>query len=139
MATILFYEKPGCRNNSRQKALLHASGHQVDARNLLTEPWTSERLRPYFGNMPVAAWFNRAAPKIKEGLVVPENFSESDALAAMLNEPLLIRRPLIEVDGKKTAGFDVEKLKEWIRLDDQQTPPSEACPRTDGHFCTEIQ
>jgi hypothetical protein len=60
MAKILFFEKPGCANNTRQKALLAAAGHEVDARNLLTEAWTPERLRPYFGSRPVAEWFNRA-------------------------------------------------------------------------------
>ena len=37
MATITFYEKPGCINNTRQKKLLEAAGHQVVAKNLLTE------------------------------------------------------------------------------------------------------
>jgi len=136
MATILFYEKPGCRNNTRQKALLQASGHRVDARDLLKEPWTTDRLRSFFGSMPVAAWFNRAAPKVKEGAVVPENYAEADALAAMLADPLLIRRPLIEVDGERVAGFDVARIKEWIGLADEGTPPGEGCARTDGKSCS---
>jgi hypothetical protein len=37
MATITFYEKPGCINNTRQKKLIAAAGHQVIAKNLLTE------------------------------------------------------------------------------------------------------
>jgi len=135
MTTIRFYEKPGCRNNTRQKAMLQASGHQVDAHDLLTEPWTPARLRSYFGTMPVAAWFNRAAPKVKDGTIVPENQSETDAIAAMLADPLLIRRPLMEIDGHKTAGFDVDQLKEWIDLADHQPNPSEACPRTDEKSC----
>lgn len=45
MATLTFYEKPGCQGNARQKALLRAAGHQLHVRNLLTEPWTPERLR----------------------------------------------------------------------------------------------
>ena len=40
MASVLFFEKPGCVNNTRQKALLAASGHSVWARNLLAEKWT---------------------------------------------------------------------------------------------------
>ncbi len=135
MATILFYEKPGCRNNTRQKALLQASGHRVEARNLLEEPWTGERLRSFFGAMPVAAWFNRAAPKVKEGIVVPENYTEADALAAMLADPLLIRRPLIEVDGERAAGFDVARIRDWIGLADETPPLGEGCARTDGKSC----
>ena len=37
MATIVFYEKPGCGNNTKQKVWLAASGHTVLAKNLLTE------------------------------------------------------------------------------------------------------
>ncbi len=135
MATILFYEKPGCRNNTRQKALLQASGHRVEARNLLTEPWTGERLRDFFGDLPVAAWFNRAAPKVKEGAVVPETYGEAEALAAMLADPLLIRRPLMEIEGQRAAGFDTARIKAWIGLIDEGSPLGEGCTRTDGKSC----
>jgi len=72
MARIVFYEKPGCGNNTKQKALLAAAGHEVVARNLLAEPWTHERLLEFFGKRPVADWFNRAAPRVKDGEIVPE-------------------------------------------------------------------
>ncbi|WP_217995184.1 hypothetical protein [Methylogaea oryzae] len=37
MATVLFWEKPGCVNNARQKRLLQEAGHTVLARDLLAE------------------------------------------------------------------------------------------------------
>jgi nitrogenase-associated protein len=57
MARVVFWEKPGCAGNARQKALLFASGHKLDVRNLLTEPWDAARLRSFFGARPVANWF----------------------------------------------------------------------------------
>lgn len=69
MATILFYQKPGCGTNARQIRALEAAGHQVIARNLLTEPWTAERLLTFFGTSPVTSWFNPAAPRVKSGEV----------------------------------------------------------------------
>ena len=72
MAKVIFYEKPGCKNNTKQKTLLKAAGHQLEAHNLLTEPWTKDNLRLFFGDRPVAEWFNKAAPKVKSGEVVPE-------------------------------------------------------------------
>ena len=71
MATIQFYQKPGCVTNARQKRMLEAAGHTVIARNLLAEPWTEERLRGFFGSTPVTAWFNPAAPRVKSGEVSP--------------------------------------------------------------------
>jgi nitrogenase-associated protein len=132
MTTILFYEKPGCANNTRQKALLAAAGHEVIARNLLTEPWTNERLLAFFGTRPVADWFNRAAPRIKSGEIVPETLDADTALWLMLQDPLLIRRPLIEADGRLEIGFDQDIIHAWLGL----TPTSsdlESCPRPATH------
>lgn len=106
MATVVFYQKPGCRTNARQKQMLEAAGHTVVARNLLTEPWTTDRLRAFFGATPVASWFNPVAPSVKSGEIDPEKTDAAAALALMLREPLLIRRPLVEVDEERCAGFD---------------------------------
>ena len=86
------------------------------AYSLLTEPWTAEKLRSFFGNRPVIEWFNKAAPRIKSGEVNPENISAENALVMMLRDPLLIRRPLIQVGDKREVGFDVEKIDAWIGL-----------------------
>jgi len=74
MTEVLFYEKPGCVNNTRQKAVLRALGHVVIARNLLQEPWTFASLRPYCGARPVSQWFNPSSPRIKSGELHPELF-----------------------------------------------------------------
>jgi nitrogenase-associated protein len=116
MATIIFYEKPGCINNTKQKALLEAAGHQVLAHNLLTESWTVERLRPFFGDLPVADWFNSSAPAIKAGEVKPELLEEETALLLMLQDPLLIRRPLMQVGDRRSVGFEQAAIDAWIGL-----------------------
>lgn len=110
MATILFYQKPGCGTNARQIRALEAAGHQVIAKSLLTEPWTAERLLAFFGATPVTSWFNPAAPRIKSGELKPAEIDAADAIALMLDDPLLIRRPLIDVDGARCAGFDREPV-----------------------------
>ncbi|MFA6014485.1 MAG: ArsC/Spx/MgsR family protein [Gallionellaceae bacterium] len=127
MATVIFYEKPGCGNNTKQKVWLAASGHSVLAKNLLVEKWTVERLRAFFGEMPVAQWFNPAAPKVKSGEIDPGAFDSETALNMMLNEPLLIRRPLMEVDSVLRVGFDAKAVDAWIGLNDSQ-PKEEPCP-----------
>jgi len=116
MATVLFYEKPGCANNARQKLWLANAGHRVEARSLLDEPWTRERLLDFFGERPVAQWFNRAAPRVKSGEIVPEKIAADPALTLMIKEPLLIRRPLMESDGRREVGFDPEVVDAWLGL-----------------------
>ena len=110
MATVVFYQKPGCGTNARQKRALETAGHTVIAKNLLTEPWTAERLREFFGSTAVASWFNPAAPRVKSGAIDPMSIDAATALALMIDDPLFVRRPLVEVDGHKCAGFDREPV-----------------------------
>jgi nitrogenase-associated protein len=116
MADVTFWGKPGCAGNARQIALLRRSGHSVDVRSLSAEPWSGERLRGFFGGTPVEDWFNRSAPRVKSGALRPETLSEDAALTLLLREPLLIRRPLLDCAGVRTAGFDADFISGWIGL-----------------------
>jgi len=127
MATITFYQKPGCKTNARQKQMLEAAGHVVTAKSLLTEPWTDERLCGFFGSTPVASWFNPAAPRIKSGEIDPAAFDAAAALAILVDDPLLIRRPLVEANGQRCAGFDREPVTSL--LGGAADPDSESCSR----------
>ncbi|MGK7937591.1 MAG: ArsC/Spx/MgsR family protein [Xenococcaceae cyanobacterium] len=131
MKQVVFYEKPGCINNNKQKALLSTAGHQVIAHNLLETPWTVASLRPFFGDRPVAEWFNRTAPMVKSGEVVPENLDEETALQLMIQYPLLIRRPLIQVGNIYQVGFDRDLIDAWIGLAPAKIVEDlETCPRS---------
>jgi nitrogenase-associated protein len=130
MATVYFYEKPGCAGNTRQKKLLAAAGHQVVAKDLLTENWQPERLRLFFGALPVRDWFNVSAPAVKYGEIEPDKLTEQEALALMLENPLLIRRPLMQVGDSLMAGFDQQAVDRWIGLTERETNQDlEHCPR----------
>ena len=131
MATVPFYEKPGCSNNTRQKKLLAAAGHQVVAKDILTEIWQAERLRAFFGELAVRDWFNYSAPAIKLGEIEPDSLTEQEALALMLENPLLIRRPLMQVGDDVMTGFDQQAVDNWIGLQKiEATSDLESCPKT---------
>ncbi|MDO8329451.1 MAG: ArsC/Spx/MgsR family protein [Fluviicoccus sp.] len=117
MSSILFYEKPGCGGNALQKKVLEAAGAQLQVKNLLTEPWTAASLQPFLTGKPVAEWFNMAAPRIRNGDVQPDHLDEVQALALLLAEPLLIRRPLIRYGDFCSIGFDWPGLAAALELD----------------------
>jgi nitrogenase-associated protein len=130
MATVYFYEKPGCANNTRQKKLLADAGHQVVALNLLTEAWQENRLRAFFGDLAVRDWFNYSAPPLKYGEIDPDSLTEQQALTLMVQNPLLIRRPLMQVGDSLMAGFDQQAVDDWIGLKKVDTGQDlESCPR----------
>lgn len=120
MAIVTFYEKPGCLGNQRQKALLAAAGHTVLARDLAREAWSADTLLVFLSDLPICEWFNRNAPAIKSGEIVPENLVREEALQLLLGKPLLIRRPLLAVDTasgtERRVGFDVAAIDGWIGL-----------------------
>lgn len=135
MAHLVFFEKPGCGGNARQRALLEAAGHTLERRNLLSAHWTRERLLVFFAPLPVAQWFNRAAPRVKSGAVVPEQLDAEAALALLLAEPLLIRRPLmLRADGARLVGFDTAAVERFVGLGAPATTPAsmEACIASRG-------
>ena len=155
MSVVVFYEKLGCSGNARQKALLEASGHTVVAKNILNTPWTRMQILAFMKLLPIPLWFNRNAPMIKRGEINPDAFSESDAatiLSLMQTNPILIRRPLLEVDGDFRAGFEVKAIHEWIGLSaafegenvlrnleacSHSADPAGRCAGHDGNFCHE--
>jgi nitrogenase-associated protein len=127
MTKVVFYEKPGCGGNARQKALLIASGHELDVRNLLTEAWTAATLRPFFGSKPLRDWFNSSSPRVKSGEIKFSALTGEAALALIIADPLLIRRPLMQVGERREAGFDQAEVDAWIGLWRTDRPVTEAC------------
>jgi nitrogenase-associated protein len=118
MTHLVFFEKPGCGGNARQRAALEAAGHTLERRNLLTTHWTLESLLAFLTPLPVPDWFNRAAPRVKNGEVQPDLLDADTALALLLNEPLLIRRPLMQRadNGTRHVGFETAAVYAWVGL-----------------------
>jgi nitrogenase-associated protein len=118
MTHIVFYEKPGCGGNARQRSALLAAGHTLEQRNLLTMHWTPQGLLAFLGQLPVADWFNRAAPRVKSGEIRPETLNSYSALDLLLQDPLLIRRPLMQRTdtGARHVGFDTAAVDAWVGL-----------------------
>jgi nitrogenase-associated protein len=137
MAHITFYEKPGCGGNARQKTMLLAANHTLDVKNLLETPWKEAELLLFLSPLAVPDWFNRAAPQVKSGEVVPESLSADAALALLLAQPLLIRRPLMVVGERRMVGFDTAAVHAWVGLGEQPVPPRslEGCAAAAGD-CT---
>lgn len=134
MADMIFYEKPGCLTNRRQKAILQAAGVELEIRNLLTHPWQANELHSFLEGLPISEWFNPAAPQLKSSEVSPASLSAGQAMQLLLSQPLMIRRPLMEFNGYRTAGFDLALLRDhWgIALDtdrDGQATTLDQCSR----------
>ncbi|MCG8023521.1 MAG: nitrogenase-associated protein [Candidatus Thiodiazotropha endolucinida] len=132
MSQLVFYEKPGCVGNHQQKALLNALGHTLEARDLLSEIWTPQSLRPFFTDKPVAEWFNLSAPQVKSGELRIDDLSEDQVLALMIEEPLLICRPLLQFESIRQSGFVPGPVLDALGVDLDPKQDLHSCPKTAG-------
>lgn len=114
MAAIIFYEKTGCINNRKIKQILMRAGHELDVRNLLTESWSAATLSPYLDSRGAQYWVNSNHPDVKANrLCLP--LEQPEQLIDMLcADPLLIRRPLIQVENRFYQGVDASQLRDLI-------------------------
>jgi nitrogenase-associated protein len=133
---IVFYEKPGCINNGKQKNILSAAGHELECRDILRHPWQEEELRAFVRGKTVTEMMNHTAPAIKNGEIDPAALTVQQAITLMLSDPILIKRPLIEVEGLFIQGFNHPRLQqylgEWDGGEDVIT-----CPKLQSVSCDE--
>jgi nitrogenase-associated protein len=129
MSEVVFYEKPGCITNARQKRLLAAHGHRLVVRDLLAESWTAARLRQFFGERPVSERFNPSAPPVRDGQIATDVLGPEQALEMMLADPILIRRPLLETAAGRCAGFAPGVVLDALGIQFPISDTIDACSR----------
>lgn len=114
MAEIIFFEKPGCINNEKQKKILKQAGNTLQCIDILTYQWTRDELLPFIAGKKPQNIMNTTAPAVKKGEVVPAHLTFSQAVGLMLKDPILIKRPLIKVDDLYIQGFDDPILDPYL-------------------------
>ncbi len=129
MSDLVFYEKPGCVGNNRQKALLREHGIPFEVRDLLSTPWTTDTLRAFFSDTPVSQWFNDSAPRVKSGEIPIDRIDEIAALRLMVDDPILIRRPLMACNGLKQSGFIPGPVLDYLGVQLDTQKDLQSCPR----------
>ena len=133
---VEFYEKPGCINGEKQKAILTKSGNHLKCINILEFPWTRQSLMPFVEGKSPAMMMNSTAPAVKKGEIRPSELSFDEAVSLMIANPILIKRPLIVVSGLHIQGFDDERLKPYLG-DWDGAEDVTACPNLTQLSCDE--
>lgn len=113
---VIFYEKTGCSGNARQKALLREHGVSLEVRSILDTKWDQPTLEAFFEGLMPQEMVNPFAPQLKDGTFSIEDYTKESLIEAMLETPILIRRPLLEVGEAKLCGFDIPKLNALLKI-----------------------
>jgi len=113
---IVFYEKPGCLGNKKQKELLKSNGLEFEVKSILDTKWDKKTLELFFVGLEKNDIVNETAPKIKKGEIDLNSITKEQLIYKMINDPILIKRPLIIIDDNKICGFDMTKLNDILAL-----------------------
>lgn len=109
---VTFFEKPGCAGNAKQKTLLDLYNIHYKTRDILSYPWTKEFLEEFFEKVAKEDIYNPFAPQIKNREIEPKNLTKEQLVELMLENPILIKRPLLIVGEHKLCGFSIERINE---------------------------
>lgn len=124
---VIFYEKTGCSGNARQKALLREHGISLEIRSLLDTKWTKATLEAFFEGLTLKEMLNPFAPQLKDGTFKLEEYTKESLIEKMLELPILIRRPLLQIGETKLCGFDIAKLNTLLHVKMLVTENINAC------------
>ena len=133
---FLFFEKSGCGGNARQKELLKKHNIIFEVRDLLNTKWSYEDLLGYFDGLEVADMFNSFAPQVRDKEIDITKLSKDEAINLMIKNPILIKRPLMQINGTKICGFDIDKINQLLNLNIQTDKKINNC--LSGDKCTSV-
>ena len=128
---VIFYEKTGCYGNKRQKELLGLSGISFETRSLLDTKWNSATLNLFFKDLEKENIVNPFAPQIKKAQIDINSLSKDELINIMCENPILIKRPLLEVGDEKICGFDIEKINSLLDSNICESTKISTCQSSD--------
>ncbi|QDF29290.1 ArsC/Spx/MgsR family protein [Halarcobacter anaerophilus] len=134
--SVTFYEKPGCAGNKKQKEVLSANGVDFEVKSMLSTNWDIKTLNSFFQDLSKEQIVNQFAPKIKSGEINIKKLTKEQLVELMIKEPLLIKRPLIQVNDIKICGFDIPKLNKALNLEIDTKKEIGTCQSSDS--CTSV-
>ena len=93
------------------KAELSQADIEYEERDFFAEPFTVDELRDAIGSRPVSDFFSWRSPSFRKMGLSRDELSDTKLLKLMIEEPRLIRRPLIMTsDGDLVVGTDKKAM-----------------------------
>ncbi len=111
---MLLIQYPLCSTCRKAKAWLESRGAAFESRNIKTENPTYEELKNWYqaSGLPLKRFFNTSGLLYKELNLknrLPE-MSEEEQLLLLASDGMLVKRPVLLVDGQVLLGF---KEDQW--------------------------
>ena len=85
-------------------------GIEIDERDFAKAPFTADELREIFRDRDPREFLNPRSPAYKAMGLAGKSLSPDDAIALMVKESNLLKRPLVIAGKEVIAGFDRDRL-----------------------------
>jgi arsenate reductase-like glutaredoxin family protein len=82
------------------RAWLSQADVELRSRDFFEDRFSEAELRELFGDRPVSDFFSWNSPSFRKMGRSRDSVTDDDLVALMLDEPRLVRRPLVVVDGE---------------------------------------
>ena len=112
---ITVYEKPTCTTCRRLNKLLIENGIDWTKVNYFIEPFTEDKLTDLLKKTGLRPYdvLRRTEPGVKQRQITAET-PDGDVIAAMVVDPSIIQRPIVEVGTRAVLARPIEKALELI-------------------------
>ena len=113
--TVTVYEKPTCTTCRNMSVLLAENGVKFDKVNYFTEPFTIETLAKLIKKTGLKPREVLRKRELKESLI-SEDSPDDKIIEAMVKNPNLIQRPIVELGDKAVLARPIEKVRELLHF-----------------------
>ena len=115
----LFIHYPKCSTCQKAKKWLEEQGVEFEARHIVEQNPTAEELTRWIADsgQPVKKFFNTSGLKYKELALKDKlpTMSETEQIALLAADGMLVKRPLLIGNGMVLAGFKEDQWKESLQ------------------------
>ena len=91
--------------------MLLQNGVEVEERDFFKDRLTEEEIQALAADVGITQLFARRSPSLKQLGLADEELSEERMVELMLEEPRLVRRPLVLLDGRLLVGANLKTVE----------------------------
>ena len=96
------------------RAWLLQEGVELEERDFFKDRFSDKEFRDLIGDLQPSELFSWNSPSFRKLGLDRASLGDEELMTMMLEEPRLIRRPLVLVDGRLIYGRDTEALLEAL-------------------------
>ena len=115
MKNITIWHNPRCSKSRQALALLEAAGVNPEVVKYLENPPAKTELEAALKKLQISpAKLVRRVEAVFKTLMLSEKSSDQEWISAMVNNPILIERPVIMNDDRAVIGRPPENVRELL-------------------------